>query len=130
MRETIYTIVSQIKSLTEVRKDGSQYNAYSTAQVAEAMQCQKQYRHFVVVLLLAFCYMVSLEQFKKSLGKKAHSLTDVQIEKMRVSMCLAADALFDKWKKPIVANAVTTKVVNHNQNGNAVCISIFVPSYV
>lgn len=130
MKDAPYTMVSQINPLTEARMGGSQYNAYSMVQVAEAMQCQKQYRHFVVVLLLAFCFMLSLEQFKKSLGKRAETLTDVQIEKLRASMYLVADTLFDTWKKPLVNVTVGTKVTIHNQNGNAVWISIFVPAYV
>jgi len=128
MRGKIYTIVSQGNPLTPTTSGGSQYNAYSRVQDAEAIQCQKQHRHFVVVLLLAFCFMVSLQQFKKSLGKKSELLTDEQVEKLRAAMYQVSDAFFDKWKseKP---HAPTT-IVRHSQNGNCVSFLILAPLYV
>jgi len=124
MRGSTYTKVSQINPLTEAPTGGSQYNAYSMVQVAEAIQCQKQYRHFVVVLLLAFCFMLSLELFKKSLGKRGELLTEVEIKQLYDLQYKLADLLFDAW---IMKSKTVTKVVSHNKNGN--CVSVFIYPY-
>ena len=122
MRGKIYTIVSQINSLTL-----AQSNACLKGQVAEAIQCQKQYRHFVVVLLLAFCFMLSLETFKKSLGKRGESLTDTQVEVLRASMYKFANASFDRWQKKIKKPFVT-QVREHKENGN--CVTVYISGFL
>lgn len=122
MRDVIYTIVSQINPLTL-----AQSNACLKGQVAEAIQCQKQYRHFVVVLLLAFCFMLTLQVFKKSLGKRGELLTEAEIKQLFELQYKLADILFDAWV--LKHKEITTKVVHHSQNGNCVTVWIFNPQY-
>lgn len=43
--------------------------------------------------------MVSLPDFKKALGPLANTLTEKEIERIRISMDQFADVVFDQWLK-------------------------------
>lgn len=51
--------------------------------------------------------MISREEFKEALGEKALTLSEEDIEKLRVLMDQAADVLFDIWN---------TEITEENEN--------------
>lgn len=51
--------------------------------------------------------MISKEDFRKALGKKIETLSDDDIEKMRILMDKTADILFDIWNTNITESNET-----------------------
>ena len=43
--------------------------------------------------------MISIEKYKKILGKEAQNLTDEEIEQIRDAQYKLADILFDMWQE-------------------------------
>ncbi|MFA5934588.1 MAG: hypothetical protein WC827_01740 [Candidatus Paceibacterota bacterium] len=46
--------------------------------------------------------MISKEDFKKALGEKIHSISEEDIEKLRIGMDEMAEILFDIWNDKII----------------------------
>lgn len=60
--------------------------------------------------------MISLPEFKTSLGQSAQTMTEEQIEQLRVAQDLIAEALFEIWLKKKNANLkMENEVVNHTE---------------
>ena len=98
-----------------------------------AIQCQKRhhclnfYRKgicWVVIPFLAFLRMLTLQTFKKSLGKRADGLSETEVQSLFTLQCKLADLLFDSWKVHLSTEAKTV-VRTHKQNGNYVSVFVY-----
>ncbi len=67
--------------------------------------------------------MISVETFKKVLGKKSVGLSDTDIEKVMALQYKLANTLFDLWVKKSKITSIDTIVVTHKKDGN--CVVIF-----
>ena len=75
--------------------------------------------------------MLTIQTFKKSLGKMGERLTDKEVEKLFQLQSQFANTLFDLWQsKSRVDIAVQAKITVHKKNGDAIMLDFgFAYSY-
>ncbi len=113
-------------------------NSYNVnIHISSATKCQRQRCHrncyldgflLVIILPLAFLFMISLQTFRKALGRRGKDLTEKEVKQLFELQCKLADVLFDVWKSKTV-NTQTTKITTYSKNGNCVTLSFTVPAY-
>lgn len=113
------------------------YNVYM--HISSATKCQRRKCHrnrypsglcMVIILPLAFLFMISLQTFKEALGKRGKDLTEIEVKQLFELQYKLADVLFDVWKSN-AKKQETTEVTTYSENGNCSdLVFIIEPAYV
>ena len=96
-------------------------------------QCQRQDCHrncnrsglfMVITLPLAFLFMISLQTFKKALGKRWQYISDDEVEQLRDLQYKYANILFDIWSHEHRKQKSTTEVIEYQKDGNCIVMNL------